>query len=114
MKYIAVAVLLIFVLLAMGCRYDKVVPSSQECSGVVHYSSDIRPLILSHCAITGCHVSGFQPGDFTQYQPLKDRADNGRLRLFVLESKVMPPNDSMTDEQREMIGCWIEQGAPNN
>ena len=114
MKHIVAVVLSVSVLFAEGCRSDKILPSSQECSGVVHYSTDIRPLILSHCAITGCHVSGFQPGDFTLYQPLKDRADNGRLLLFVLEVRNMPPNGSITEEQRQMIGCWIEQGAPNN
>lgn len=112
-RYIAVA-LSVCVLIVEGCRSDKIVPSSQECSNVVFYSMDIRPLILTHCAVSNCHVQGFQPGDFTRYQPLKDKADNGRLHLFVLEVKNMPPGGSMTEEERQMIGCWIEQGSPNN
>lgn len=110
----AAAITAAAILFAASCRSDKIVPSSLECSGVVRYSTGIRPFVLTHCAITGCHVTGFPQGDYTLYQPLKVRADNGRLRFFVLELRNMPPNDSVTEEQRQMIGCWIEQGALNN
>jgi len=114
-KYLSCILILLCIFYTVeSCRTDKIEPAGKDCSFAVSYSGFIRPLVLSHCAITGCHVAGFPQGNFTLYQPLKDRADNGRLELFVLELRNMPPNGSVTEEQRQTIGCWIEQGAPNN
>jgi len=115
LKYFSRVIILLCIFYTVeSCRKDKIEPAGLDCSFTVSYSGTIRPLVLGHCATTGCHVAGFQPGNFTLYQPLKDKADNGRLKLFVLELRNMPPNGSVTEEQRQLIGCWIEQGAPNN
>lgn len=29
-------------------------------------------------------------------------------------SGIMPKNDKLTNEQKDVIVCWIEQGAQNN
>lgn len=93
-----------------SCTYD----SSDSCTLQRSYQNDIRPLVLNKCAISGCHVAGFVPGDFTLYQPLKDKANSGTLKMLVVDIKTMPPDASISLNQRNMVKCWIEQGALNN
>ena len=97
-----------------SCRYEKVYPVNSECLNEISYSAHVHPIIEAHCATFGCHVAGFQPGDFSVYSGLKKKADSGRLHFYVIELKNMPPDSSITDEQRTLIDCWIKQGAQNN
>ena len=82
------------------------------CSG--SYSKDARPIIMANCAMSGCHTSGATFGDFTGYEGLKTKVDNGKFYKLVLETKVMPPNSSLTPEQLKILKCWFDDGAKNN
>ena len=53
-------------------------------------------------------------GDYTTYAGLKAKADNGKLKLLVVDNNTMPLNSSLTSEQIGLIKCWIENGAKNN
>ena len=99
-----------------GCAFDKIEmePDPFDCKESVSYAEEINPIVQVHCSVNGCHVSGFVPGDFSTYEGLKPKAENGHLRLFVVELKLMPPNSSLSEDQRKLIECWINQGALNN
>ena len=103
-------ILALLVLTGTGCTYEQM----DICSRPVSFASQIAPLVNTHCAISGCHVSGSPTGNFSMYDELKVRAENGKLRLFISELRTMPPDGSITEEQRELINCWIEQGAEQN
>ena len=102
--------LFLFVFIIQSCKHEP----DNGCYIQRSYQNDIRPVVLAHCATYGCHVPGFVSGDFTLYQPLKNKADSGTLKLLVIDLKLMPPDSSISDKQRETIGCWILQGALDN
>ena len=80
------------------------------------YSSDIAPVITAKCALPGCHVAGSSFGDFSAYAELKQRADNGRIQRNVFELKKMPPSTQaqLTDEEKDKLKCWLDNGAPQD
>jgi hypothetical protein len=79
------------------------------------FSMDINPIIAKNCAISGCHVSGFNDGDFTTYQGIKDKIDNGDLiRERVVIKKDMPASGPLPDCEINKIKSWLDAGAPNN
>jgi hypothetical protein len=85
----------------------------QECdSNLVLYCNKIKPIIDLNCAVTGCHVSGFDKGDFTSYPALKAKADAGLIRQYVLESRIMPPPPrELSDADTTLISQWLAGGA---
>ena len=105
--------LLILFLVACGSEEPEVTPS--ECESLaVSYSETVEPLISSACGITGCHVSGFEWGDFTSYAGVKEQAESGRLWLLVGVVRTMPPQNSLFEEDLEMLKCWLDEGARDN
>lgn len=79
------------------------------------FSMDINPIIAANCAISGCHVSGFSEGDFTSYQGIKDKIDNGdKIRERVVIKKDMPASGPLPDCEIKKIESWLNAGAPNN
>ncbi len=95
----------------------------------VYFSQDILPLIVSSCAIPGCHdpataedgvilnnyenimntgeVQPFDPNDSEIYEVITETDP---------DDKMPPPDqyDSLTPEEIELIKNWILQGALNN
>ena len=80
------------------------------------YAKDIRPVINQKCAISGCHFPGGLLPDYTEYSSLKERIDNGRFQSFVFDLKIMPPANAapLTEDEKAILKCWIENGAPHN
>ena len=83
------------------------------------YADDIRPLMNSSCALSGCHVAGFSSGDFTGYAGLKAKVDDGSVMNRAIVQLNMPPSNSpgptsLTSTEIELLSCWIEAGAPEN
>lgn len=99
----------------LACRQEKVVPepTAEPCAT---YAADIVYIVNSKCALPGCHVEGSTFGNFTLYSELKQRADNGRIQQFVFDLEIMPPAsaEKLTDEEKEKLKCWLDDGAPDN
>ncbi len=81
-------------------------------------SMDVMPILDQTCAIPNCHVDGFINGDFTVFEELRIFADNGTL-VSQITSGAMPPSNTtgpteVTDEELEIIQCWIADGAQDN
>lgn len=101
--------ILIYLMCTLGaCTNDKTETSSVEN---VTYEKDIKPLVKSKCAVSGCHVSGFQPGDFTCYETLKQKAADGKLRLMVFELNNMPPVNKLTADEKALFESWLDNHA---
>jgi len=95
-------------------------PSPTKCETLdVKYSVDIVPIMEATCSIEGCHVADFPAGDYTMYEEIKQRIDGGAFKTRVVDEKNMPPEntagpESLTDDEIEIIECWLADGAPNN
>ena len=100
--------------LFFSCMDEKSsVSETNPCSDVT-YSGNVKPIIDLHCAITGCHVHGFLPGDFTSYEGLYEQVQNGFFELKVLDQKIMPPGDSLNESDLTVLQCWVDNGAQDN
>jgi uncharacterized membrane protein len=92
-------------------------PAGNDCKEEVT-SADVMPIIREKCAV--CHSS--KPTDDIYTAPpngvmYETPADIIRLKDKIMQrvvvTKTMPPNNktNITDAERRLIGCWIEQGA---
>lgn len=114
----ATIIVLALVCAGVSCRKEEVKapepdpPPLCDCS----YSGQVRPFVLLKCAVSGCHVGAFPFGDFSQYAPLKQRVDNGRVRKLVFEEKLMPPSGKppLTQAEMETLRKWMDNGAPDD
>lgn len=79
---------------------------------LVSYNTDISPIMATNCI--GCHSSSFTGYDLTNYTGVKQKVDNGSLRLRVLETRDMPGYCVLPADDLQKIECWINNGAPNN
>ena len=80
----------------------------------VSYSNDINPIVRNSCRISGCHVEGFEHGNFYDFEEIKESALSGRLWLFTAVLRSMPPSSEISSEDLKKIRCWIDDGAPDN
>ncbi len=95
----------------------------------VYFQNMILPLILSNCAISGCHdAETHEEGlNMSTYAGIMDdhdelidpgNANNSKLyeQLFESGEDRMPPSPyaPLTAAEKEMIYTWIEQGALDN
>ncbi len=80
------------------------------------YTSDINAIVNTKCAISGCHNGNSGVVGFTSYTPLKERADNGRIKSYVFELKIMPPASAaqLTEDEKKLLQCWLDNDAPEN
>ena len=95
----------------LSCTNDKL--ETEPCSSV-SYIETVRPLVETKCALAGCHVSGFQPGDFTSYEVLKQKAEEGKIQLMVFSLGNMPPVNKLSENEKFQLKCWIQSGAQKN
>jgi hypothetical protein len=78
------------------------------------YSANIVSIINGNCNSSGCHNAGSGNGDFTTYAGLKVKADNGSLSNRVLYKKDMPVSVTLSLDNRNILKCWLDNGAQNN
>ncbi|PBQ30417.1 hypothetical protein CNR22_01100 [Sphingobacteriaceae bacterium] len=86
-----------------------------DCSSLnSSYRQTIQPLIALHCAGSDCHGAGSSNGNYTTYEGLIIRINNGTFSKRVLYTKDMPANGSLSLAEREKIKCWLNRGAPKD
>lgn len=76
------------------------------------YNNHVKDIIASSCNITGCHVAGFVAGDFTTYDGILSKLNNGTL-ITRIEAKTMPPatKSALSDADYKTILCWAKNGG---
>jgi len=112
------------------------------CERQIGFTDDVQPILLAHCischdkSAEGYESSGFSLGDYdgvmkgTNFGPVVIPNSSISSSLFlVIAHKTspeihMPPHHedalaegrgiSLTEDQIEIIGVWIDQGAQNN
>ncbi len=113
-KTVIYSVILLLVL--SSCEYnvenEEVQVVDNECSTEVSYSSTIRPLITTNCM--PCHSGdGSEPfaPDLTTYTLVKNL---DVLIKQATQSRRMPRNGTLTDNEIAAIKCWVDNGSLNN
>lgn len=101
--------LLLFV---FSCSKEMGDPKVEVDCSQVTFSNDIVPILNTHCV--SCHTGSFSQGDFTNYSGIKPRADNGKVKQWAVDSKLMPPSGPLPPSEIKKIQCWLDAGAPNN
>ncbi len=122
--------LLIWVLLSF-CEYNQLPePEAPDLCGTlrVTYEDQMKSVIDSSCAYSGCHdgAGGIGPFDFTNYEGLSQAFDDIPTRVIELRddpAQGMPPNssvfprsrkDNLTPRELDLFRCWIEEGFPED
>lgn len=92
----------------------------------VYFQQDVLPLLVSSCAIPGCHDAithedGIRMYSYTFIMEEVDAGDpySSELIEVVTENDpddIMPPapHEPLTPEQIQLLVTWIEQGAQDN
>jgi hypothetical protein len=119
MKLKCALLLFLFPALFVASCAEHDVPLTYECLNdeEVSYNEDVRPIVLSNCAISGCH-NGDNGADknwlnFASFQ--SNAADvKDRITRPVTASGHMPQTGSISREQIQTIVCWVDQGAQFN
>lgn len=111
---------------SIACERTKTDTSISECGkDVVYVSQDtmeklaVVEIIAKSCSTEGCHNSGATFGDFTTYESMLPYLENGEIKQQVLELNRMPTvgtpeADLFTEEDKMLIGCWLETNYEKN
>jgi len=107
---------LIFIVALTSCEKDPVCENTYD---------DIKSIINTSCAYSGCHSGGTDAGsgipdiakNFTTYAGMKASLDNGLFAARALNDRDMPPSFApmdkpmeLTDAQIESLTCWKDNG----
>lgn len=96
--------------------FDQVGCSTTQSTSVlsgVEFSSQIKGIIDTNCAVSGCHVTGgAAPFTLTTVESVRSRASQIKA---ATQSGSMPKNNpKLPQAQLDLIACWVDDGAPNN
>ena len=124
-----------FVIFFGACKHESTVPlanlaaDSTRYKGVscsadsVYFFNDIGPLIISSCAMSGCHTGNGEAQALTTYTKIKAIVTPGnptgskiyRVLTGSGEDRMPPaPRAAFTTAQLALVTKWIQQGAKNN
>ncbi len=91
----------------------------------VSYNLQVKQIIDTNCATPGCHRQGtIAPGNYTDFSGLSPFLTDQEFKRFVVDLRNdpdlgMPPDwdtnpgpKDLTEEEFDIISCWIEAGYP--
>jgi hypothetical protein len=75
------------------------------------WANDIKPIMEKSCAISGCHNGVSRSTNFVEYLSAKSNASNIKSKT---RNRSMPLDGTLTQNQIDLISCWVDDGALNN
>ena len=111
---IALAAALSITLLFQACESDSIedlIPPPPPPPDTVSWSMEVEPIISGNCGIAGCHLDTQMPF-LTNHTEVTDNLNRVETRALI--ERTMPPTGALPKQERDLIGKWIMQGAPNN
>lgn len=91
---------------ASGCEVQQTV----RVRTGVSFAASISPIIQNKCAVSGCH-NGSKSPDFRVFKNIHDNA--GQIKTLT-GNGTMPQNGTLTQNEIDMIACWVDDGALEN
>jgi SprB repeat len=104
--------------------YFVTVKDSKDCQKVIRvmvprgntgtsYLTDIKPIVTLACALPQCHDANEGDRSWTTYDKVKAAA--AKIKSTTAD-KSMPKGTGpkLTQEQINLIACWVDDGALNN
>ena len=76
------------------------------------YTNDVKQILESSCALSGCHNGQTSLPDYTNYDGIFAVSTRAASRV---QSRSMPPASAgitLSDSDINTIVCWVENGAP--
>lgn len=92
-----------------GCEVFLNVTIPRGNSGV-SWEHEILPIVQASCALSGCHDGLLQP-DLRKHDKAHFYA---ALMKKYTQDGSMPFDGSITQEEIDLIACWVDDGAPLN
>jgi hypothetical protein len=96
-------------------------PSAVPCSpDTVYFNQTILPLIVSNCAMGGCHDAishreGVILTDYTHIRAYSSTTNPAGSTLYrSIVTGYMPPKGPLASSQMTSLLKWMQQGAKNN
>jgi hypothetical protein len=136
---LGVLLFLLVSILWLSCEHPMPTPTDSSGSDVqtpgttgkacspdsVYFANDVYPLIISTCAMSGCHnaISRADGVDLTSYAKIVKYVKVGNASQSKLYKEIIrtdedrmppPPMPSWSNVQIAMLAKWINQGAKNN
>jgi len=116
------ALFILFLVATLHSCVDHTFPEVEvdECGGTVSFDIDIEPIIDSKCAIVGdggCHNGGNGASlDWRVFSNFKGKASSVKDRITRAPGSdgKMPKIGTLTNDQIQLIVCWVDQGAKDN
>lgn len=93
---------------ALGCLATK--GDVKVLSGV-SYETQIKPILQTNCIKSGCHDGGSSLPNWSNLATVQSNASN--IKTKVLNGS-MPKDGTLTQQQKDLIACWVDDGAPGN
>jgi hypothetical protein len=77
------------------------------------WSSEVKSIIDTNCAISGCHVSGQSIPNWADLSTVQKSASDIKRRTG---NRSMPPagQPALSQSDIDKIACWVDDGAKNN
>src|SRR2546429_9906240 len=103
----------ISILLVIACSKTNSSSTTTNCSGTESFTDDVSPIFQSSCALSGCHASGSSngPGVLTTCQQIYN---SRRASRTAVANGPMPQSGSLSTTQKNILLCWIDNGAASN
>lgn len=76
----------------------------------VSWANQIKPIMQASCAKSGCHNGSSRP-DLTKFENAKFYAGSMKSKT---KDRSMPREGTLSQEQIDIIGCWVDDGALEN
>ena len=91
-----------------GCQSAETV----EIKSGVSYQNEVASIISQNCATSGCH-NGSRSPNLSMLTSIQINASRVNIRTL---GRSMPPRSRtpLTDEQIQLINCWVNDGALDN
>lgn len=94
-----------------GCSFIKDVSIAKGETGV-SFDAQIKPIINTKCALSGCHNGDNGANrNWTVFSNVKANAANIKT---LTGNRTMPQTGSLTQDQIDLIACWVDDGAQDN
>lgn len=106
-----------------GCYKDVISPETDPDGPpqAVSFKTDLEPYFNSHCALSGCHVSGSHSPNLATGVSYSSLVNGGFVntivpkasRIYVMITSEMSEYIPSPKDKSKVLD-WIRNGAPNN